>query len=174
MNTGQTILTMGAFVLLSTILVSFYSVMANSGDIVAGGQDGILATTLATSYTELAQGLAFDHVTDTSDIALQTPSKLTPANRLGRDDSEEISIETFTDFDDFHNFTIEEEASGTNRRFRTDFTVRYVDPANVNTIVTTPTFVKRLDLKTWRTFPPVTGKVDTLKLSVVLGYFHFD
>ena len=159
---------------LTTILLNFYSVLANSSDIVSGGQDGILATTLATSYTEIAQALAFDEITDTSDIAISNASVLTAPANLGPDTVSENSIDTFNDFDDFHNFVIEREASGTNRRFRTEFKVYYVDPANANNTTATRTFVKRMDLKTWRTYPPVSGKTDTLRLSVVLGYFHFD
>ena len=172
MNTGQTLLSLGAFMLLSTILLNFYSVLASSGDIIANGQDGILATTIATSHMEVAQGLAFDEVTDTSDAAITNVSLLTSAGSLGPDGSAEDSISAFNDFDDFNNFSIEEEASGTNRRYRTSFKVYYVDPANVDNTTTTRTFVKRMDLRTWRTFPP--GAVDTLQLSVVLGYFHFD
>ncbi|MDL1893318.1 hypothetical protein FBQ87_10585 [Sphingobacteriales bacterium CHB3] len=174
MSTGQTILTMGAFMLLTTILLNFYSVLAKSSDIVESGQDGILATTLAVSYTEIAQGLAFDEITDTSDAAIGNANLLTTSANLGPDNYLETSLETFNDFDDFNNFSIEKEASGTNRRFRTTFKVYYVDPTNVNNTTTTRTFTKRMDLTTWRTFPPVTGKVDTLRMSVVLGYFHFD
>ncbi|MBX2989782.1 MAG: hypothetical protein KF749_01295 [Bacteroidetes bacterium] len=174
MSTGQTILTLGAFMLLTTILLNFYSVLAKSSDIVESGQDGILATTLSVSYTEIAQGLAFDDITDTSDAAIGNTNLLTPSAYLGPDNYLETTIDTFNDFDDFNNFSIEREASGTNRRFRTTFKVHYVDPANVNNITTNRTFTKRMDVKTWRTFPAVSGKVDTLRMSVVLGYFHFD
>jgi hypothetical protein len=165
---------LGAFALLSTLLVNFYSLLANSNDVVASGQDGILATTLATSYVEIAQGLSFDAITDTSDIAIGNPNMLTPSVSLGPDGGTETGIGSFNDFDVFNNFSIEQEASGTNRRFRTTFKVYYVDPTNVNNPTTNRTFVKRMDLKTWRTYPPVSGKVDTLRTSVVLGYFHFD
>lgn len=174
MNTGQTLLSLGAFMLLSTILLNFYSVMANSGDIITSGQDGILATTLATSYLEVAQGLAFDQITDTSDIAIGNVNQLTLSGNLGPDGADEDSIAEFNDFDDFDDFSIEKEASGTNRRFRTNFKVHYIDPANVDNISATRTFLKRMDVTTWRTFPVVQGKTDTLRLSVVLGYFHFD
>lgn len=174
MNTGQTLLSLGAFMLLSTILLNFYSVLANSSDIITSGQDGILVTTLATSYLEIAQGLAFDQVTDTSDIAIGNVNQLTLSANLGPDGADEDSMATFNDFDDFNDFSIEKEASGTNRRFRTTFKVHYVDPSNVENISSTRTFLKRMDLTIWRTFPVVNGKIDTLRLSVVLGYFHFD
>jgi hypothetical protein len=174
MNTGQTLMTLGAFMLLSTILLNFYSLLANSGDIITSGQDGILATTLATSYMEIADGLAFDAVTDTSDIAIGNPNILTAPAYLGQDRADEDSIQNFNDFDDFNNFSIEKEASGTNRRYKTTFKVYYVDPANVDNTSSTRTFVKRMDLVTWRTFPVIKGRADTLRLSVVQGYFHFD
>ncbi len=160
--------------LLSTILLNFYSLLGNSGDIIASGQDGILATTLATSYMEIAQGLAFDEITDTSEIAINNPTQLTAPANLGLDGFDEDSLNTFDDFDDFNNFSIEKEASGTNRRYKTTFKVNYVNPANVDNISASKTFVKRMDLVTWRTFPPMKDQRDTLRLSVVLGYFHFD
>lgn len=174
MNTGQTLFVLGAFALLSTLLLNFYSLLANSNDVVANGQDGILATTLATSYVEIAQGLAFDNITDTSDLAIGNPNMLTPVVSLGPENPSEVGIGSFNDFDDFNNFSLEQEASGTNRRFKTLFKVYYVEPTNVNVPAASRTFVKRMDLKTWRTYPPLKGNIDTLRTSVVMGYFHFD
>jgi len=174
MNTGQTIMTLGAFLLLTTVLLNFYSVLADTGETIASGQDGILATTISTSYIELAQGLAFDEVTDTSDIALANPSVLTSPGALGPEGSYEDSIQNFTDFDDFNGKTFEKDASGTNRRYRTTFTVHYVNPMNIENISTTRTFVKRMDLTTWRIFPPVNGRTDTVRTSTVMGYFNFN
>ena len=54
--------------------------------------------------------------------------------------------------------------------------VHYVDPNNVATVSVARTFLKRLDLVTWRSFPPSSPgeRLDTLHTSLVLGYFHFD
>jgi hypothetical protein len=174
MNTGQTIMTLGAFMLLTTILLNFYSVLSDTGDTIASGQDGILATTIATSYIEYAQGLAFDEVTDTSNVALGNPNALTYPAYLGPDGADEDSIQNFTDFDDFNGLTLEKDASGTNRRYRTTFQVHYVDPLNIENISSTRTFVKRMDVTTWRIFPPVSGRTDTLRTSTVMGYFNFN
>lgn len=173
MSTGHTLLTICAMMLLTTILLNFYGLMANNSDTIQGGQDGILQTTLAASYMELASGLAFDSVSDTSDEAIGVPSKLTPYSMLGPEaGAGEDSIAEFNDFDDFNNFMVEEQANGSTRTYRTTFKVAYVNPGNIENVVTTRTYTKRMDLKTWRTFPP--GKTDTLKLSMVMGYFHFD
>jgi hypothetical protein len=176
MVTNHSLLTIGAFVLLSSILLSFNRSVAVTGDDISNAQDGILATTIMTSYMEIAQGLAFDAVTDTSDVALQSPSYLTPAGMLGSDGVAEDSVHRFNDFDDFSNFEIENTAGGTNRRYRTRFLVRYVNPNNVELVSGTQTFVKRMDLKTWRTFPPASAgtRLDTVNMALVLGYFHFD
>lgn len=176
MSTGQTLLTVGAMMLLSTILLNFYRVLADTGDDIMSGQDGILATTIATSYMELANGLAFDCITDTSNIALFNSGALTAPGYLGPDGSDEDSVFKFNDFDDFKGFHTEKEAGGTTRRYRAEFDVNYVNPDNVSEVVAYRTFVKRLDVRIWRTFPPVPAgtRTDTLNVSQVMGYFHFD
>ncbi len=176
MSTGQTLLTVGAMLLLSTILMNFYRILADTGDDITSGQDGILATTIATSYMELANGLAFDSISDTSNAPLFNASALTSPADLGPDGSDEDSVFKFNDFDDFKGFVTEKEAGGTTRRYRAQFDVNYVDPNNVAQVVGYRTFAKRLDVRIWRTFPPVPAgtRTDTLNVSQVMGYFHFD
>lgn len=175
MTTGQTILSIGAFMFLTTILLNFYRVAAETGDSIASGQDGILGTTIAASYAEIAQGLAFDEVTDTTNAALANPSALTSPTALGAEAGED-SVMHFNDFDDFHGRAFEKQATGTNRRYRTRFTVSYVNPDNINQKSSVQTFVKRMDLTTWRISPPPASptEIDTVRTFLVLGYFHFD
>jgi hypothetical protein len=173
---NHTLLTIGAFLILSTILLGFYELLAATGNQLTDSQDLILGTTVTESYIELAQGLAFDQLTDTSNAAIGNPSALTTIDHLGPDESAENSIGTFNDFDDFNRFQVEKTATGTNKRFTTTFRVYYVNPNNVGLVSTSQTFVKRLDLKTWRSYPPSAngGAVDTVRMSIALGYFHFD
>ncbi len=175
MNTGQTLLTIGAFMFLTTILLNFYRIVADTGQTIAVGQDGILATTIATSYMEIASGLAFDQVTDSSDIALANPSALTSPSLL-RAEAGEDSLALYNDIDDFNGKVFDRQATGTNRIYRTSFRVVYVDPNDVSAKSLVRTFVKRMDLKTWRIFPPASAstEIDTVQTSMVLGYFHFD
>ena len=173
MSTGQTMLTIAAFVLLTTILQGVYNSLGDVGTDVASGQDGILATTIATSYCEIANGLAFDQVTDTSDAGINSPSVLTYP--LGPEAGED-SLCNFNDIDDFNNFVDEKVAGASGRKFKTVFTVSYVDTNNIATKIAYRTYVKRLDMVTWRTFPPraLDEVLDTLKTSIIMGYFHFD
>jgi len=169
-------LTIGAMMLVTTVLLNFYRLMSATGDDIAGAQDGILMTTIATSYIELANGLAFDTYTDTAHVDPTQKHFLTLPNNLGRESSYEDSVYKFNDYDDFNGFSIEREAGGSGRRFRTEFTVFYVNPNDVSAYSGNREFVKRMNLKIWRTFPPaeLNSRLDTLKLSQVRGYYHFD
>ena len=173
MNTGQTMLTIFAFALLMTTLTGFYRLMGSNEEDITSGQDGILAATIATSYMEVAQGLAYDERTDTSNSALHDLTKLTLPASLGPDDASEDSIKDFDDYDDFNGFVTQTEAGQTGRMYVTQFAVYYVNPSNAASISASRTFVKRMDMKTWRIFP-VMARADTLRLSIVQGYFHFD
>jgi hypothetical protein len=173
MSTGQTMLTIAAFVLLTTILQGLYNSLGNVGTDISSGQDGILSTTIATSYTEFANGLSFDQITDTSDVALSTPAVLTyPCGPEAGEDS----LAVFNDFDDFNGYVHDKVAGGSGRKFRTTFSVCYVDSNDVGTSVGYRTYLKRLDMRTWRIAPPATGDelIDTLTTSIVMGYFRFN
>jgi hypothetical protein len=172
---NHTLLTIGAFILLTSILLGFYQLLGSTGDDITNAQDLILATTIATSYIELAQGLAFDEFTDSTNAAIGNPSAMTPAYMLGPEAGND-SIPAFNDFDDFNGLVVEKPATGTNKRFTTKFSVSYVNPENVDVPVTYQTFVKRLDLKTWRSVPvpSASERVDTFRVSIGVGYFHFD
>lgn len=174
MSTGHTILTLAAFVLLSTLIVNFYELSGNAGDSISSGQDGIFLTSITTSYIEMAQGMAFDNITDTMHVGLANATTLTASNTLGPESGED-SLQEFNDFDDFNGLSLEREAGTSGRRYRTDFKVWYVSPSDLEHVSTSRTFVKRLDMKTWRTWPPAgDATVDTLRSSFVMGYFHFD
>jgi hypothetical protein len=168
---------MGAFILLTSILLGFYNLLGSTGTDISEAQDLILATTMATSYIEIAQGLSFDSVTDTGSAAIGNPSILTMVHKLGPESSEgDDSIAVFNDFDDFNGLEIERGATGVNKLFTTEFAVYYVDPDNVDKVSSTQTFMKRMDLRIWRSFPmpSLDERLDTLRVSFALGYFHFD
>lgn len=178
MSTNQTLLTIGAFILLSTILVSFYGLLGQSGDTIGEAQQGISEQTLLTTYTELANALYFDEATIDSSLTvseinlLTSPTALGPNNPPPIDEDYEVNLKTFDDIDDLHNFAIVESTmTGVIGTYKTIFSVCYVNPTNVNQKSSSRTFIKRLDMKISRLSPP---SQDTLKSSIVMGYFHFD
>jgi hypothetical protein len=174
MSTGQVILTVGAFVLLSMILLSFYGLVADSSKTIETTQGDITEVALAISYQEIIQGMAFDEATtdgirhDLNDLS----SNLGVDNPPPVGDPLEESLETFDDVDDFNGYERPDvNPGGVVGTFRTHVDVHYVNPDDINQISSSKTFVKRVDMKLWRVSPP--GQ-DTLRTSFVVGYFHFD
>lgn len=161
-----------------TIMMNFYRVLGHISRPIDDSQFGISATTMATTYMELAHGLAFDETTDTTRISNRID--LTPPHLLGPETSKEVDPEitsdltTFNDFDDFHGALFDRDL-GPLGVFRTAFEVYYVDENDIEQMVTLgPTFLKRMDIKIWRTDVPVYSDIDTLRMYTVMGYFHFN
>lgn len=182
MNTGQTMLTVGALVILSLLTMSFYGSMGRANRNISQSEAGITANTLATSFIELAQNTAFDSYTDTmqADDFIANADLLTHWDKLGREDSlVEDSMRKFNDFDDFNGWTEYRTPGGMLGKFRADFRVYYVDTLDVDKEVKYCTFVKRMDIKVWRVEPPLdtmeTKSVyDTARASCFMGYYKFN
>jgi hypothetical protein len=175
---SNVMLTLGSFILLSTILVAFYGNLATGETTVSNAQAGINELTYATTYMELANGLSFDEATVDSFVTAASISRLTEPGSLGREnpapspEPNEAGFTTFDDIDDLNNFSIVDSSLfGISGVFKTNFTVKYVDPLNLGLVKTTRTFVKRIDMTVVRVYP---ASKDTLRYSTVMGYFHFD
>ncbi|HLF15389.1 MAG TPA: hypothetical protein VI932_10920 [Bacteroidota bacterium] len=175
---SNVMLTLGSFILLSTILVAFYGNLAVGEGTVSNAQAGINQLTYATTYMELANGLSFDEATVDSFVTAASIDRLTAPSNLGMDfpalypEPDETGFTTFDDIDDLNNFTITDSSLfGISGVFKTIFNVHYVDPMNLNLYKTTRTFVKRIDMVVVRLYPV---SMDTLRYSMTMGYFHFD
>ena len=178
MSTWNVMITLGAFILLSSILVAFYGNLAAGEDTVNNAQAGISQLTYATTYMELANGLAFDEATIDSFVTTPSIHLLTLPTNLGTEnpapspEPDETDFTTFDDIDDLNNFTIVDSTLfGISGVFKTTFSVQYVDPENLDLITLARTFVKRVDMTVVRLFPAST---DTLRYAMTMGYFHFD
>ena len=176
MNTGQVLLVIIAFVFLSTVMLGFYQTTALGSGSIDYAQRGILLTTVATSYSEIIRGLAFDEHSDTAWIPFNQLNLFTPANKLGPDNVAEDTISNMNDVDDFNGLTFDKVIVGAGTTIRTTFHVSYVDPQDPTHIVTTQTLVKRVDMKTWQISPPVKSPTpgDTLQTQILVGYYHFN
>jgi hypothetical protein len=103
---------------------------------------------------------------------MTSPSSLGPDNPPPSGEATEASFTTFDDIDDLNNhYIIDSSFKGISGVYRTNFAVSYVNPSNLSQVSTTRTFIKRVDMSIWRTNPP--GR-DTLRHSIIVGYFHFD
>ena len=157
-------------------MLNFNLTTAMGTDSVDYAQRGILLTTVATSYSEIIRGLAYDENADTTYIPADQLSLLTPANRLGPEKAIEDTIRWMNDVDDFNGKTFDKTISGSERTFRTIFRVYYVNSQDPTQFMASPTLVKRVDMKTWQISPVLTNSTpgDTLQSQILIGYFHFN
>ena len=166
MNTGQVMLSIAAFMFLGTVLVNFNHLVVVNNEDLSDNHDLIVAATIASTYLDAAQAMNFDEKAIEDPIS--NPTDLTDPNDLGPDG--EIDIPGFDDFDDFNGYSVTQPAEGNNGLFRSDFTVSYVDPEDIN-YRSVQTFLKRLDVKTWRVDVPTT---DTVHMFTTMAYFKFN
>ena len=192
---GQTMLTIGALVLLGLTVFSVNSNNLQHGVILNQTEIGVYAVSLATSYIQTASELNFDQKTippagapipvDASGTRLVAPTttNLTAYTLLGCDGGTEVVNDerTFNDFDDFNGFAKLDTIRGVDR-FMTLGKVYYIDPTSPDIAIPGPTFFKRLDIRTYGTVGrgvfEVSGVnaasqgIDTIKLSYIFSYFR--
>ena len=171
MSTGQTLFTIFSFILLITLLVGFYEKNANVAEDMTANRDRIMAVSIAKSYSEMAQGLEFDDVSMRSDTALRTPSVLTPVALLGKEGSDGTGID---DFDDLNGFKGEEVMPDSSAIYNVDCHVYYLEPGKSDVPSSSPTFLKRMDIKVWRADAAAMqkGEIDTVRMFTIAAYFR--
>ena len=174
MNTGQTMLTIFAMVLLSSVILTVNRGFITTNTTMNSNRVDILAVSLGNSIMEDATGLAFDE--KTVGAAISSTSSLTASTSLGLDAGESSSNpNSFDDFDDYNCYKTTPKVDtigvpGTTNKFtfNTYCRVDYVSPNNPDQISTSQTYHKRLQL---RIFSP--GMADTIKMSTVYSYWYF-
>ena len=101
MNTGQTILTAFAIVLLGVNVVNINRTFAQHGVVLQQTEIGIFGVSLATSLLEEARGKAFD--ARSIDSLIISESECTPVDSLGPEPGE--LRQDYDDFDDYNGMT---------------------------------------------------------------------
>lgn len=172
MGTGQTLLTIAAIMLLSSVILTTDRSVNGTTAVLINSNIGLEEVSLATSTIEEAEGKAFDEHTDTNDVT--SLSQLTPANQLGQENGDSTD---FNDFDDYNGLngngllvidTIKVDSVITGIYY--DSTeVHYVSPGGgLDNNSDTPTWSKRLDVWVWNKNVP-----DTVKMHTVFSYWYF-
>jgi len=163
MTTGQTLLTFGAMMLLSMILLRINITFLSTNIILYASKFIILATSLAISYIEEATGKAFD-----ANTVSGTVTSTASLSTIGKETGEVYP--DFDDFDDFHNYTHNTASDSTIQSAIYDIscTVQYVIPSNPNGSSGSKTWHKKLTVT-------VTSEsmADTVVLSTIYSYFKF-
>jgi len=161
MNTGQTMMTMGAMMLLSAVVLRVNTSNLNNESIRDQAQYGVLATSIATSIIEEAQSKSFDHFTDTNSVSLLTQLSST----LGPEGSE--TEETFNDFDDYDGFT-KRDSTMPSAIFDIACEVVYVNSNDIQGSTTNRTWHKKINVTISSPFSP-----DTFRTASIFSYWYF-
>lgn len=163
MNTGQTILTIVAIVLLGTNVVSVNRTFTQHGSVLQQTEIGLFGVSLATSLVEEAQGQAFDKYSMAG--FLSTESECTPVDSLGPDSGENRM--TWNDFDDYNNLRDTVRIPDVDTFYRWAQVI-YVDSSNPNLARSYRTFNKKLTV-----WVKGAGASDTLQMSYLFSYWSF-
>ena len=165
MNTGQMIMTLGAMMLLSIIMLRVNTANLTNETIRDDAQFGVLANSIATSIIEEAQSKAFDEKTDTVNVnSLDQLSSV-----LGPETGETES--TFDDFDDYNGFT-KRDSSMNSAIFDISCSVVYVETNNILGSTPNRTWNKKLTVTITRPITPDSSAI-CVKSSSIFSYWYF-
>jgi len=156
-------LTIGAMILLSTLMLRINTNNLQTDTVRAEAQYGVIATSLITSIIEKAKSLAFDAKTDSNSVT--STSVLTPALNLGPAGGE--TYDTFNDFDDFDGYT-KVDSSMPSAVFDISCEVFYIHPSNLKEKNHSQTWHKKIIVRVSSDFMQ-----DTIKQSSIYSYWYF-
>jgi hypothetical protein len=168
MNTGQTMLAMGAMMLLSFLVLRFNSIHLTSAQASYNSKFGIVATSLANSLIEEAKDKAYDAV------ALDTTKTITSASdfstTLGKETGEVYP--DFDDFDDYNNLlyidslSLKNPQSGAPTKFEIRSIVEYVTDAAPDVKSASKQYHKKMTVSVFS-----SAMMDTVKLSTIFSFW---
>lgn len=163
MNTGQMMLTVGAMILLSMIILNTNRNYLNNTIFMQETKYGVLATSLATSIVEKANSLSFDEAT--TGAAVGNTNSLTAANVLGHETGE--TYLTFDDFDDFNGFSFV-DTTEMSAIFNISCIVTYVNENQLDGTTNSKTWHKKITVTVTS-----DSMTDIVRLSSIFSYWFF-
>lgn len=166
MGTGQTLLTIGAIMLLGSVILTVNRSLNTNNQILLNSNIGLEEVSLATSIIEEAQGKAFDEQTDTNTVS--SLSQLTPVASLGQENGDSADFNDFDDYNGLNNHGHVDTVRLSTGIYIDSTRVYYVNLNNPDGISTTATWSKRLDVWVWNKDVP-----DTVKMHTIFSYWYF-
>ena len=170
MNTGQTLLSLGAVALLSFLVIRINSFTIETEEDHINTRLGLVAISFASTYLDVIRSKAYDEVVlDSTKPSISLNDLTYP---LGSEPGE--IFPNFDDVDDYNfNGEVRQDSSTLVNPFDNSkktllyFTssVNYVSPNNPNQILTSKEWTKRIDVKVW-----AKEMKDTIKLSLITSY----
>ena len=160
MNTGQSLFSIGALLILSLTVLRVNNSILLTDSVMQDTKIGVLATSAATSLIEEAGKKAFDE--NSINDAVLSLSGL--SNSLGFNTGE--TPETFDDFDDYNGYILKDTINTID--FKMVCAVNYIDPDNLDGATTQKSWNKKMTVTVSSSFSK-----DTLVFSSVYSYWHF-
>ena len=162
MNTGQSMLAVGAMMLLSIVVLRVNNSFLSTNTVMMQSKFGVLATSLAQSVIEEATKKAFDE--NSVGVPLYVTTSLTPAGSLGPDAE---TYDNFDDFDDYKGYT-RDVTNLPSAVFHISCDVCYVDAQTPEQTSSNRTWNKKITVTV--TSP---SSNDTVKLYSIFSYWQF-
>lgn len=169
MNTGQMMLSVGATMLLSFLVLRFNSIQLTSAQASYNSKFGIVATSLATSIMEEAKDNLFD------EVVLDTTKQITSASELSTTLGPDAG-EVYPDFDDFDDYngllhidslSLRNPQTGMPTKFEIPAKVEYVSETSPDVKSSINTYHKKMTVSVIS-----SAMIDTVKLSTIFSYWH--
>lgn len=169
MNTGQMMITIGALILLSVVVLRVNTGNLATNEVLINSKLDILAISLANSTIEEATSKAFDEYTITKPAELT--SNLTEPSKFDKDPGE--SYPNVDDMDDYDGITIYDSVSGADY-YEIKCAVAYVDTTNPEITTTSRTWHKKITVRvTSKGMLNAVGIQDTVEMSAIRSYWYF-
>lgn len=178
MNTGQSLFSIAALLLLSLTVLRVNNSILYSDVVMYDSKYALMANSIATSIIEKASRIRSDgqsiHFDEKTTLGILTDStQLTPYSLL-KAESGEITEDLFDDFDDYNGYTQEDNYYGS-VTFYTSCKVCYINANNPDVELNNFSWHKKLSVAvTWRqNDQPVGFVTDTVKQSTIYSYWWY-
>ena len=177
MTTGQSLMSIGALLLLSVTVLRVNNNILYSDVVMYDSKFAIMANSIATSIIEelaeceqMVQVRSFDE--NTILLQLTDPTLLTPYTSLGKEG--EATEDQYDDFDDYNGYTQDDVYYGS-VTFHSRCEVCYVMPNNPDVKLNNFSWHKKLSVAvTWTQNDESVGFVtDTIKQSTIYSYWWY-
>jgi MSHA pilin protein MshD len=169
MNTGQSMLAIGAIILLSTVILRVNNGILATNDTLLESKFGVLATSLAASIIEEASGKRFDEKTIGNPV--EVLEELSLADSLNPD-YDDIGYDDFDDYNHYYRL-IDSTPSAV---FEVRANVCYVEDYDLEAVSAIPTWHKRITVSVVNKLSEgyaEAGK-DTIRFSSIYSYWYFN
>lgn len=167
MGTGQMLLTIGAIMLLGTIILSTNRTLHSNSQLLLKTGYGIEEVSLATSIIEEAQGKAFDEHSDTSKVT--KPNKMTPPGLLGQENNDPNDLNDFDDYNGLGHGGRMDTFRLSTGTYCVKTQVYYVNAKDLDHKSDQATYSKRLDVWVWNR----VDSTSVIKMSTIYSYWYF-